>query len=136
MKNKKLLALLLAGVTTFACASCGNTNKPGNSSGGGLKNTVVLYKDGMSYTESEKTAENEVYALSYEIMGGSDVMPVGGFYAPYASGGSIEGNPSPDFLTDYYYKVLSEAGINMFIYSVDRHSYGSANENVNKSLEL
>ena len=79
MKNKKLLALLLAGVTTFACASCGNTNKPGNSSGGGLKNTVVLYKDGMSYTESEKTAESEVYALSYEIMGGSDVMPVGGY---------------------------------------------------------
>ena len=136
MKNKKLLALLLAGVTTFACASCGNTDKPGNPSGGGLKNTVVLYKDGMSYTESEKTAENEVYALSYEIMGGSDVMPVGGFYAPYASGGSIEGNPSPDFLTDYYYKVLSEAGINMFAYSVDRHSYGSANENVNKALDL
>ena len=140
MKNKKLLALALAGFTAFACASCsggnGNSGNGGGSSNSESKGSLALYRDGMSYTESDTIAENEVYALYYDIMGGSDVMPIGGFYAPYASGGSVEGNPSPDFLTDYYYKVLSDAGINMFAYSVDRHSYGSENANVHKSLDL
>ncbi len=118
---------LTAAVSSFAgCKTTGNADKP----------QVKLYEEGMDYVESDKIAESEVYALSYEIMGGSDVMPIGGFYVPYASGGSVEGADSPDFLTDYYYNVLSECGINMFVYSVDRHSYGGSNVNIHKSLDL
>ena len=114
---KKLLAVLFAGALTVSAFGCSSQGSAG-------------------YVETEKTEEKEVYALSYEIMGGDEVMPIGGFYAPYASGGSIDGHALPDFLTDYYFEKLQECGINMFVYSIDRWNEGGGNATLNKALDL
>ena len=111
---KRILAAAIAVSVGFSVAACG---------GGGVKN-AVLYQEGMPYTESAKREVLPVYSLSYDYLGGKDVMPIGGFYGLYASGGSDEGNAAPNLLSEEYFKIVSEAGINMIVYSVDRWSYG------------
>lgn len=129
--NKKILPISLAVLVCLGAFGCTNRNGAQNEA----KN-VVLYQDGMTYSESKVRDEAPVYALTYEFLGGNDVMPIGGFYVPYASGGSIDGNDKPDLLTDYYFNALKEAGINTFFYSVDRWVSGAANTALNKALDL
>ena len=128
--KKRLLALSLAAVSVLSAGFAGCKD------GGAAGKLVTLYENGMAYTETVKGEAGKVDALYYDIMGGDEVMPIGGFYVPYASGGSLDGNDMPNFLTDYYFEVLAEAGINMFMYSVDRHSYGSSNPNITAALSL
>ena len=119
----------LAALVALGCTvGCNGNNAPAGD--------VKLYTDGMTYSESTKRAESEVYSLYYEFLGGKDVMPVGGFYAPYASGGSTDGNEKPDLLTDYYFAALKDAGINAMFYSPDRWVENGANTNVKKALDL
>lgn len=76
--NKKIISLSLAILVSLgAMAGCGGDNPPSGD--------VKLYTDGMAYSESSKREETEVYSLYYDYLGGSDVMPIGGFYVPYAS---------------------------------------------------
>lgn len=132
--NKKIISLSLATLVALGCtAGCGGGNGSGNVE---TKANVKLYTEGMSYSESAKREESEVYALYYEYLGGSDVMPIGGFYVPYASGGSTDGNAKPDLLTDYYFNAIKEAGVNTLFYSPDRWATDGANTNVKKSLDL
>ena len=128
--KKRILALSLAAVSVLSAGFAGCKD------GGAAGKLVTLYENGMAYTETVKGEAGKVDALYYDIMGGDEVMPIGGFYVPYASGGSLDGNDMPNFLTDYYFEVLAEAGINMFMYSLDRHSYGSSNPNITAALSL
>lgn len=128
--SKKSLSISLA-LLIAACCLTGCKKQDTAST----KN-VVLYENGMSYTESATRETKPVYALTYEIMGGEDVMPIGGFYVPYASGGSDDGNDKPDLLTDYYFQALADCGINMFFYSPDRWNKGGANTSLNTALDL
>lgn len=127
--NKKIISLSLAILVSLgAMAGCGGDNPPSGD--------VKLYTDGMAYSESSKREETEVYSLYYDYLGGSDVMPIGGFYVPYASGGSTDGNEKPDLLTDYYFNAIKEAGVNTLFYSPDRWATDGANTNVKKALDL
>lgn len=126
--RKKLTCIalgLILGLVGSISVGCGSKGSP-----------LVLYKEGMEYTETQKIAPGEVYALTYDFLGGSDVMPIGGFYAPYASGGSDNGNQQPDFLTDYFFQAIADCGINMMFYSQDRWSLGGTNTSLNKALDL
>lgn len=99
------------------------------------KSFVVPYEDGMAYSKTVKDAPIEYYAKSYDVMGGAEVMLIGGFYSPYASGGSDNGNDSPNFVSDEIFSALADCGINMLVYSIDR--YGStADASIERSLEL
>lgn len=52
-----------------------------------------------------------VPALTYDYLGGSDVMPIGGFYGPYSDAN----------LTDDIFKAIADSGINLITYSpIDR----------------
>lgn len=98
-----------------------------------------IYTSGMNYYETAKSTPEEYASLTYDIMGGDEVMPIGGFYAPYATGGSVDGHTFPDFISEKYYQYIEDAGINMFVYSNDRWSYkggDSSNAGLIKSLDL
>ncbi len=106
----------------------------GCGSSSGASNSVVAYQDGMAYTETEKGTPEKYYALSYEYLGGETVMPIGGFYAPYASGGSIDGNNIENLLTDKVFAALKDCYINNMFYSPDRWSTGGDNAKLEKAL--
>lgn len=107
MKIKRLAAMVLSVAFVLPVIGCG-TN--------GNKDTVLL-KPGMSYKISEKNTPAEYYSLSYDIIGGNDVMPISVFVGPMLSGGSEDANPQPNFISDKYFSLMSEAGINLSVYT-------------------
>lgn len=73
------------------------------------------------YTVTEKREAPQVNAVSYDIIGGDDVMPVGGFWGPFTSDPNLAKFPEkipylsgklPNFVTDEYYKLIKASGIN------------------------
>ena len=108
---KKFVSFLCAGLMLLLGAGCGDNDNSVKSSV-----DVVLYTEGMEYTETEKGEPLTYYALYYDFLGGETVMPVGGFYAPYSAGGSLDGNNINDFLTDEVFSALADAGINNMFY--------------------
>lgn len=84
---------------------------------------TVLFEDGMSYVVSEKGTPKEYYSLSYDIIGGSDVMPIGGFAVPHVSGGSTDGNNVADLISEYYFQLIEDCGVNLFVYTTDFYEH-------------
>ena len=95
-----------------------------------------IYQEGMDYKTSEKRTPEKYNAVTYDAIGGDEVMPIGGFYVPYSSGGSVDGHAMPNFLTEEIFQALEDCGINTFAYSVDRWVTGGSNNNLVKALEL
>ena len=116
-KFKPLICLILSGL--FVCGAFSACGSGENSGSNDLKSDAALYTDGMSYTETTKGTPKEFAALTFEYLGGSDVMPIGGFYGPYASGGSLDGNERADLLSNDVFKAIADAGINMIVYGKD-----------------
>ena len=56
-----------------------------------------------------------VPALTYDYLGGDEVMPIGGYYGPYSNGDN-------DFVDEKYYKLLAECGINLIDYTFNTTS--------------
>lgn len=56
-------------------------------------------------------------SVSYNAIGGNDVMPISGFYGPYAAYYSEDGNVPPNFITDEYFQMIADAGVNMICQS-------------------
>ena len=114
--NKKIslaLAILLS-LSSFAFASCKKE--------GGVTDYDKVYPDRV------------VNTYSFDIIGGQDVMPIGLYYGPYTPNGSENGNTMPNFTDEYYVKMLSEAGINLFTYCPE--VYPQARESIKKVLTL
>ncbi len=110
--TKTLLALLMA--TVFAASGCSGSGDVA------VKQDVVLMTENSEYKISEKTTPVEYYATSYDVLGGKDVMPIGGYHGPYKSGGSVNGMSYPNMMDEEYIEMLSEAGINMICYMATR----------------
>lgn len=70
-----------------------------------------------SKVEIEPMEAEESYALSFDFIGGKDVMPVGGFYGPYTAAYAPNAQPLPDFYTDEYAADIAAAGVNLIVYS-------------------
>ena len=79
MNKKKTIALFLSMCVSLSVLSSCKKGQDAVS--------ISVYTEGMKYTETTKGTASPVYAISYEIMGGEEVMPIGGFYAPFTSGG-------------------------------------------------
>ncbi len=120
--NKKITAAI-ASFAMLACTLSGCATKSPAAKVEKLRND--------NYYISEKVQPLEYNTLSFNYLGGKDVMPIGGFYGPYASGGSIDGYKFPQLIDEKYYKLISEAGLNMIVYSADYNK-----SNVRRSLEL
>lgn len=119
--NKKALSLLMAGTLAVCAAGCGNKTTASD---------VKKLANG-NYYVSEKGEAVEYNSLYFDFLGGKDVMPVGGFYGVYNSGGTIDGLEIPQMVSDKYFKMISDAGVNMVVYSRDEDA-----ATVKKTLEL
>ncbi len=136
-RTEKLLSFALAATLTLGLTSCGTAeDKKNNGKGTVAAGDVVLYEEGMDYTAASKTDPKHYATLYYDYLGGDEVMPIGGFYGPTTSGGSIDGNEIKELISDYVYGKLEEAGINMLVYSRDMWMNDGANATANRMLDL
>ncbi len=119
MKNKftrlicVFLSVLVTGVSICGCAV---------TTGAGEKKVI------------EPMEKEEVNTVSFAITGGKDVMPIGGFNGPHPSTYNENGQMEPDMITDEYFKIISEAGVNIITYSTA--NFNEVPQLVTKMLEL
>ena len=112
MKNRFIKAvsfILLAAVTAFS-VSCGSG------------------KDDTPYSDKQP------YALTFDAIGGKDVIPLAIYYSPYTVTSLPNANEIPDFTDEKYIKLFADAGINVFSYAPE--SYPSAKVSIEKVLTL
>ncbi len=76
----------------------------------------------------------DVAKVTFDFIGGEDVMPLSGYYGPYVLDYSINGDKYPDYITDDIMQKISEAGVNMLHYS--GVAYNTTRESMYKLLEL
>lgn len=75
----------------------------------------------------------ESRAISYEYIGGKNVMPIMGFLGPEVTWHTPEQYPFPDRIQDYYYKMIAECGINVINYT--NMDYAEVPELVKKAMD-
>ncbi len=119
--NKKALSVMMAGALAVCSAGCANKT---------TADDVKKLTNG-NYYVSEKGVAAEYNSLYFDFLGGKDVMPIGGFYGVYNSGGTIDGLEIPQMVSDKYFGLISDAGVNMVVYSRDEDS-----TTVKRTLEL
>ena len=85
-------------------------------------------------TKIEPMEVEEAPAISFDIIGGKDVMPIGAYYIPYSSIYSYNGNDLPNYISDEFYEKIADSGINLLMHSVT--DYANAPELVEKNLDL
>lgn len=103
MKNrtwKRILVMVLAVCMFVLQAGCAAEEKVENQ-----KVTI------------EPMAAEESVAISFDFIGGKDVMPVGGYYGPYVAHYAPNAQPLPDFFTDEYFQAIADAGVNLIVYA-------------------
>lgn len=70
-----------------------------------------------------------VPAVSYDYLGGDEVMPIFGFYGPYET-------ESINFITDEVFQLIKDSGINTMVYTSRVINPASNNISVLKAMEL
>ena len=58
-----------------------------------------------------------VHNYGFDFLGGTNVMPIGGFYLPTPNSSDEVGFDMPNFITDEYFAMMAESGINLIVYS-------------------
>jgi len=61
--------------------------------------------------------KEESKAISFNIIGGKDVMPIGGYYGPHLNNYCWDGNELPDNITDEVFELYKDIGLNMLTYT-------------------
>lgn len=112
-KWKVILSMLMCAVLLMGC-SASKTSGPESES-------LVMEKE-------------ESRAVSVSFIGGKDVMPITGYIGPYVHAYSSDGNVFPDYITDEYYQMIADSGINLIVYSFT--DYSGTPDAVTKNLEL
>lgn len=96
MKNRKIKQILSSGLAAvLACGMISGCTQ-------GEKEPVI---EPMEKVESD--------AVSFDYIGGKDVMPIGGFYGPHYPRYSYDGESQPNLVSDEIYQALADAGINL-----------------------
>lgn len=113
-RHIRLLCVLLAFVVVITTLSSCNAEK----------RDVVI----------EAMEVEAVPKVSFDFIGGEDVMPIAGYYTPFLSIHSVDGNAMPDYLTDEYFQMIADCGVNLITYpQVD---YKSNQKVVMDSLDM
>lgn len=81
---------------------------------------VTLYK-----------STSDVPAVSYDYLGGDEVMPIAAYFGPYKK---TVGNVTYDYVTDSIYKMIYDSGINLINHSTN--DYLGDNKIVHQQLRL
>ena len=103
--KRKYVALMLIGVMLFSI---------------GLTSGCATQKKEVSETEVTKVTameKEEAHAVSFNFIGGRDVMPIGGFYGPSLYNFCWDGNQLPDAFSDEMMQLIKESGVNLITHS-------------------
>lgn len=76
----------------------------------------------------------EVANYSFDAIGGTDVMPIVGFYGPCVPAFSYNLNSLPDYLTDEFFQLIADLGVNSISHS--SLDYVNTKEQVLRTLDL
>lgn len=120
MNKKKLISVGLSACLLFCLSGCGSKG-------------LSLIEEG-DYQPSNVRETKDVYAISYDIIGGQDVMPIGAFHGPYTASSSINGQAFPDYVSDEFFQLIDACGVNLLVYP--HEFYNSNPSSVTKALEL
>lgn len=113
LKNmKRILCTLLTGAIVFGLSGC----------------------DGKEVVTVPPMEAEEVNTLTFASTGGEDVMPIAVYYGPMGATYSYSGEKQPDFITDEWFKIIADSGVNLLNHSYT--DYTSQPANVIKMLEL
>ena len=117
----KLQALLDAGEGTDVTISSAEYAADLDNDGKVGEKDLILMED---ITNSNTTLDAvlkkyHVAALSFDYIGGGEVMPIVGYYGPYSRG-------KFNFLTDEIYKSIKECGFNLINYSFNGMGEGNS----------
>lgn len=113
LKNmKRILCTLLTGAIVFGLSGC----------------------DGKEVVTVPSMEAEEVNTLTFASTGGEDVMPIAVYYGPMGATYSYSGEKQPDFITDEWFKIIADSGVNLLNHSYT--DYTSQPTNVIKMLEL
>lgn len=111
-KKRAAEALVLIAMLS-TCAACG------------VKKETVQIEP----MEAEKAA-----AVSFDFLGGQDVMPISGYAGPSNTEYSIDGLSLPDYISDEYMELIADCGVNLIHQGNINYTYSP--ENVDKVLKL
>lgn len=103
--KRRYLAGILAGIMLVSV---------GLVSGCAKKQEEVPVTENVKVTPMEKEEAN---AVSFNFIGGKDVMPIGGFYGPSLYNFCWNGNQLPDAFSDEMMELISESGVNLITHS-------------------
>ena len=124
----KISALLLSGSILLNFASCGK----------GKDEMEKINAANNNYKAAPVYQAEENDAISFKVIGGEEVMPIGVFYGPYglsnASSVSENGVVTPDYLTDEIFTLLKDSGVNYISHSQDQ--WNTSRDNVRKALSF
>ena len=81
----------------------------------------------------ERTTTEGLYKVTTEFLG-ENTMPIAGYHGPYQYNGADNNGLFPNYVTDEYFKMIADAGVNLVVHSAtDYAEYPSL---VMKQLEL
>ena len=67
----------------------------------------------------EKMEAEQSVGASFDILGGKDVMPIAGYYGPFTESFSSNGQSIPDYVTDEYFQMIADSGVNLIVSSME-----------------
>lgn len=114
MRNRIISAILMLAMLLSLCACSSN--------------------EASKTVEIEPMEAEESLGVSFDILGGKDVMPLAGYYGPYTGSFSYNGQTMPDYVTDEYFQMIAESGINLIVSSPV--TYDSSPDTIEKALDL
>lgn len=82
-----------------------------------LAASLLLGCSGGQKISIEPMEAEESNAISFDFIGGKDVMPIGAFYGPHVSGYSIDGQNGANLMEEKYFEAMADAGINLMLQS-------------------
>ena len=119
---RKIISLVLGAFLVLMTTACSGND--------GMK----LIQSDSDYVKTDRGTPEEVYSLSFDIIGGDDVMPIGGFYGPFTASSSVNGQRLPDYVSEEYFQMIQDIGINLIVNAPEYFSANTAS--VVKALEL
>lgn len=132
---KRMISMILCGITILSLIGC--NQKDSQTSETNKTNQTSSNKEDSGKKEAVKLEPlevEEVYNCGFDFLGGTDVMPIGGFYGPMPSTSSVNGIAMPDYVTEEYFKMIADCGVNLITYSLT--NYSDAPEYAVKMLEF
>lgn len=86
---------------------------------GGGGEDIKMITENSEYKKVERTSPKTVHKIWTTATGGEDSMLIGGFWGPFAKDPNANGSDvsdgveSPNFVTDHYFGLLKDAGVNL-----------------------